>query len=411
MKFKVFILFMLISVWSFLNSTIHHIKQDGSGNFTTIQEGISASTDSDTVLVYPETYFENIDFSGKNITVASLFLTTGDEQFINQTIIDGNQSGSCVRIISGEDSSTVLCGFSISNGNGTLYVNDYLGGGLYIANSQPTIKNCFIKNNNSNVGGGIYCIGSQIVLLGVSIHNNHSYSSGGGIFLHNSEINFNSEILCNIYLNYASGGCEISKTWTCPPMEVYLDTFTVFEPDGYFISSTNSIGVPLNDVILNVQHAKLEPVNSDLFVSVDGNNSNSGLTPDEPLATINYALSLVKSDSLHPNTIFLTNGLYSKSINNQYFPLNMRGYVSLEGETMDNTILDAEEDCALIWDSYSELDYSLKNFTLSNGFHNITSAIYLTALQKQNKFINLENITIMNCQGYNKSLYAYPEKL
>ncbi|MBT5420561.1 MAG: hypothetical protein HOK80_06690, partial [Candidatus Cloacimonetes bacterium] len=371
MKFKLFILFVLISVYSLLNSTTWHIKQDGTGNFTTIQEGINASVDSDTILVYPGTYFENVNYNGKSITVASLFLTTQNEDYINQTIIDGNQNGSCVRMISGEDSTTVICGFTISNGSGTLHVYDYLGGGLYIVNSQPTIKKCIIKNNNANAGGGIYCIGSQIELVGVSIHNNHSYASGGGIFLHNSEINFNSEILCNIYLNYASGGCEISKTWTCPPMEVYIDTFTVFEPDGYFISSTNSIGVPLNDVILNAQHAKFEPVNSDLFVSVDGNNSNNGLTPDEPLVTINYALSLIKSDSLHPNTIFLTNGHYSKSINNQCFPLNMRGYISLEGESMDNTILDAEEDCALIWDSYSELDYSLKNFTLSNGFHNI----------------------------------------
>ena len=102
MKIKLFLLFVFVSVCSLLNSFTWAIKQDGTGNFATIQEGINASTNSDTVLVYPGTYFENINYNGKNITVTSLYLTTHDEQYINQTIIDGNQNGSCVRIMSGE---------------------------------------------------------------------------------------------------------------------------------------------------------------------------------------------------------------------------------------------------------------------------------------------------------------------
>lgn len=407
MKTRFILLFFFVSICSSLNSVIWEIKQDGTGNFTTIQEGIIASINSDTVLVYTGTYYENINYNGKNITVASLYLTTQNEDYISQTIINGNQNGSCVRIVSGEDSSTLLCGFTLKNGIGSPYstTNQLYGGGILIKDSQPNIMNCVIEYNHAQAGGGIYCWNAILYLAGVTIRNNHSYTSGGGIFMHNnSEIIFDNELLCNIYLNYASGGCEIAKTWACPSMQVYVDTFTVTEPDGYFISSTTTTGVPLNDIILNMQNAKLEPVNADLFVSTDGDNNNSGLNANEPLKNINYALSLVKSDTLHPNTIHIANSIYSDSSNDDCFPLNMRGYVSLEGESMESTVLDAELNSHLINDGYSKLDYELKNLTLSNGYNNISSAIYLTALQKQNKSINLENITVNNCRGYNKSL-------
>ncbi len=400
MKLKsISLLFVLVSLSSLLNAFTWHIKQDGTGNFTTIQEGINASTNSDTVLVYPETYYENINYNGKDIIVASLYLTTGDEQYINQTIIDGDQNGSCVRIISGEDSTTVLCGFTILNGSGTLYVNDYLGGGIYIVDSQPSIKKCLIMNNYASAGGGILCMNSQITLVGVSIINNHCYKSGGGIFLgNNSEVLFDNEMLCNIYLNYAAGGCEIRKTWDCPPLEVFVDTFTVIEPDGYFISSTTSIGIPLNDITLYCQNAKLEPVNADLYVSIDGDNNNSGLSVDNPLATINFALSLIKSDTLHPNNIHIASGIYSNTLNDQCFPLNMRGYVSIIGESMENTILDAEGLCYLISDGYSKKDYSIKNMTFTGGYGTFfpAASIKITAGQQQNKFVILENINNIN---------------
>ena len=167
MKQKSLLLFVLICVNSWLNSTTWHIKQDGTGNFITIQEGIDASADSDTVLTYSGTYYENIDFSGKNITIASLYLTTGNEEYIYNTVIDGNQNGSCVKIMSEEDSTTVLCGFTLTNGNGTLHVNDYIGGGIYIVDSQPAINKCIIKNNHAVAGGGIFCLNSQISLAGV----------------------------------------------------------------------------------------------------------------------------------------------------------------------------------------------------------------------------------------------------
>ena len=69
-------------------------------------------------LVHPETYVENINYNGKLITVASLFLTTQDTTYISTTIIDGNNSGSVVLFESEEDSTAVLHGFTLMQGSG-----------------------------------------------------------------------------------------------------------------------------------------------------------------------------------------------------------------------------------------------------------------------------------------------------
>ena len=78
------------------------------GDYPTIQEGINASSDGDTVLVQPGTYVENINFNGHNIVLGSLFLTTGDTTYIAETMIDGDSSGPVVTFESVEDSTSII---------------------------------------------------------------------------------------------------------------------------------------------------------------------------------------------------------------------------------------------------------------------------------------------------------------
>jgi hypothetical protein len=239
------LLFALLLILN-LSATIINIPADQP----TIQEGISASVHGDTVLVQPGTYIENINYNSKNITIASLFLTTQDTSYISQTIIDGNNSNHVVEFSSEEDSTAILSGFTITNGfafrGGGIYcvgsspklenliITDniisgewmHYGGGIYMDESSPMLKNLRIKNNKTggtsrSYGGGIYCLESTPSLNNVLIEDNEVFSYqwayGGGIacdddsYIYLNNVTIKNNTVWNGTWNYG-GGLYITRS-------------------------------------------------------------------------------------------------------------------------------------------------------------------------------------------------------
>jgi hypothetical protein len=156
------------------SATIINIPDD----YLTIQQGIDASADGDTVLVQPGTYVENINFNGHNITLGSLFLTTEDTTFIAQTIIDGDSAGSVVTFGTGENRTAVLTGFTVRDGYSEW------GGGVDCRDCSPTIIRNVISSNLSPDGAGIYCRGAAPLIAQNVITENTTWfvnGLGGGI--------------------------------------------------------------------------------------------------------------------------------------------------------------------------------------------------------------------------------------
>lgn len=109
--------------------------------YTTIQSGINAANNGDTVLVAPGTYNENIDFKGKAITVTSSGGATA-------TIIDGGNKPGVATVIfaHGETSASVISGFTIRGGGDTIF-GGTSDGGVYAGGASPVIQGNTITAN------------------------------------------------------------------------------------------------------------------------------------------------------------------------------------------------------------------------------------------------------------------------
>ncbi len=184
------------------------------GTYPTIQQGIDAAEESDTILVDVGTYHENIVISGKRIVVGSKFLITGDTSYISQTIINGTQQGSVVTFGPEEILDTQFSGFTITNGSGN---TGGMGGGILLTAARPILTNLVISSNSANRGGGISNVNSSTLNLSHSrIINNSASLKGGGIYSHISNLFVND---CEFIQNNATsqgGGAiifEVSENY------------------------------------------------------------------------------------------------------------------------------------------------------------------------------------------------------
>lgn len=194
MKTLKYFTILLLCIPVFLFGDIIIVDLNGTGDYYTIQEGINNANTGDTVLVYPGNYIEIVDFTGKDIVVASLFLTTQDTTYISQTIIDGSHENyQLVRFTNGETENARLIGFTITNASAPSDKSnkwDSQGLGVYINGSSPVIENNRIINNNYNdwyfTGGGIVIENSSAKIIKNVITNNDMAYHGGGIYINNS---------------------------------------------------------------------------------------------------------------------------------------------------------------------------------------------------------------------------------
>jgi len=123
----------LLAGWASAQATIN-VPADQP----TIQAGINAAANGDTVLVAPGTYLEKINFMGKAITVRG----SGGPKV---TTIQANIPGTVVVFGSGEGPASVLEGFTITGGTAS---------GISCFATAPTVRKCRITGNSASVSGG-----------------------------------------------------------------------------------------------------------------------------------------------------------------------------------------------------------------------------------------------------------------
>ncbi len=202
--------------------TTHYVDDDncpapGTGSlvdpYCSIQVAIDASVGGDTIEVAPGTYFEDINFLGKAITLRS-------RDGAATTIIDATfvpaagETVSVVRCVNGETATTVLDGFTITGGTGTTFsMFEINGGGMFNDGSSPTVTNCIFSGNKTGNGSGMYNGNTSNPTVINCTFNDNIASFGGGIY--NS---FSSPTItdCSFSRNMVNGGGGIFNVDSSP---------------------------------------------------------------------------------------------------------------------------------------------------------------------------------------------------
>ncbi|MDP7030578.1 MAG: right-handed parallel beta-helix repeat-containing protein [Phycisphaerales bacterium] len=178
------------------------------GTYSTIQEAIVSAANGDTVEVAAGFYQEQIDFMGKAITVSGAGAT--------QSTIDGTGlDGSVVSFVSEEGAASVLEGFRIGHGTGSIVQDEVFGevlcgGGIFIRSASPTIRDCEVESSECWGGGGLCIDGGMPALSNCGFRNNVVEGHGGGVYaLHGARPSMTS---CRFEYNTANWGGGMTCT-------------------------------------------------------------------------------------------------------------------------------------------------------------------------------------------------------
>jgi len=179
MKLIIFMIIILLFQYCLISNIIE-IPLD----YPNIQQGIDAAIDGDTVQVSHGVYTgvgnRDLSFNGKKILLQS---KSGPNSTIIDCQADSTDPHRGVNFTHGEDSFSIIDGFTIKNGN-AYGMDGNRGAGIYINNCSPKIINCILSNNTASMGGAIYSIyyGDPII-RDCWIHHNSSIHNGAGITL------------------------------------------------------------------------------------------------------------------------------------------------------------------------------------------------------------------------------------
>jgi hypothetical protein len=211
---------LVLSIFLILTSPLRGAVREVPSDYPTIQDGIDAAVDGDTVRVAPGIYSGTgnnyIDFHGKAILVTS---SAGPDS----TILDGN--GFRFIFQNNETYSTILRGFTITGAEYAIYFDSssplivnchMLENGSYLTSacvlemhdSSPIVIDCMIGWNWAPDNGTIDAINSDPLLLNTSLFQNYTTYSFQDVFISGGTARFTN---CTFFLNQGMYGNVIMK--------------------------------------------------------------------------------------------------------------------------------------------------------------------------------------------------------
>lgn len=323
MKLK---LTFLILLWvQITNAQFLNVPAD----YPTIQESIDAAQSGDTIMVAPGTYTENINLSGKDVFLTSMFHIDHSPATIEATIIDGSNptnpdSASVITIINHETAAAVIQGFTIRGGTGTNNFNEdegiffRVGGGILINEASPTIQFNIIEDNEalddsasdvvSAGGGGLRAGRSESLVQNNIVRRNKGHYAAGMMFAFSAPTIRNNLVIENEAGFFASGGGGIFVDFNADnsrPVPIINNTIinnTSGGRGGGIIVTGTTLQLENNIVYNNTAFQNKQIFLRDIGAGVPKANVNYSNLPKEELEG-----NLTGANNVHFEPIFVGN--------------------------------------------------------------------------------------------------------
>ncbi len=263
--------------------------------------------------------------------------------------------------------STVL----VTDGSTISHNRSDMGAGIGChLHDRSEIRDCWIRDNEAaSYGGGIYCVQSSSPTIRNSrMTGNSAGISGGGIALDQQShpiIGGSEE-----YANYFSQNAAV---------------------DGWDIFSTELLGTPVNarnnefsfcfesDLIVSPNRnfdltgsvsTECIPIYDDVYVSVTGDDGNTGTSWTNAFRTIQHALQVTIGTQSNPRVIYLGAGTFITSGT----AIPMMSYVSFMGSGRDQTVIDGQNQSAVL-SLRNDIGIALYDLTLTGGNAELGGAV------------------------------------
>ncbi len=146
-------------------------------------------------------------FAGNETSIEQRDITSNITELSGDIGTPGNSENNTYHVVdvSHTTTSSVLDGFSITNGNANNYSTQGQGGGIYSDQGNAVLSNLTIAHNNAEDGGGIYSTNSQHKVTNVFLLNNSASNDGGGIYNNSSSLILDNITFSGNYTNERGG--------------------------------------------------------------------------------------------------------------------------------------------------------------------------------------------------------------
>ena len=180
----------------------------------TITQALAVATNGDRIVVAPGTYTGPVDLGNLEVELVSTYVESQVWAMVENTVIDGLSTATCLRVAGGQTTQTLIQGFTLANGWAlSSNAGDPRGGGLQVQYASPRVRDLIIRDCFAEAaGGGAYFAYSKSPVDHVVIESNAATWGGAGLAIYQGTQTLNRLTLAGNQVGLSGGGAQFYQS-------------------------------------------------------------------------------------------------------------------------------------------------------------------------------------------------------